>query len=302
MTSLLNNQLNGSQKKVIETFSTFQTKTLKKHDNKLQDERFNLNTKTKNNNKNVTDKKQTISNFQLSNENFTQGKNHENNFFNFDILKDSTCLGTSGMTSRPFPTPMNCLGLDSSEFMDSSFLNKAIPPDSLKRVKLSPAEESIHIVPPKIFFDDLTPELLQSRVIPNQHLPSVRDNESIIYFRGANLDQQNKSFAGPKIFTSQILSPSKNYEKRRFNAMNVNRMLKLDLPEASFVRNISGATNGKSAEIHNQIVEEVALKNKSKGFVDCSPDEIFWNKHISSPHKEFIPKSKATSRASNFKK
>jgi hypothetical protein len=289
MTSLLNTQMNGSQKKLMETFSTYQTKTLKKQENKELDNPLNLNARTKNNVKKNEQKKQKISTFQLSQEISSQGYNKDNNFSNIDILKDSTYFSNAPVfSSFPFSNALNPMGIEGGDYMENSFLNPKPSSPNLKRIKVSPTENSIHIDPPKNFFEELTPEILQSRVMHNQNLSNIKDNDSLMFFYGIKPAKVNTSIMIPKNINCQVLSPSRKYEQNRFGVMNQNKVNQQDA---------AGENVGFQTASYSNIGQSMGpfnfqTKTNGKLYKDTSPDNVFWNKELYSPEKELIPKSK----------
>jgi len=276
MTSLLNNQVNTSQKKLLETFSVHRTKTLKKNENLNFENTLNLNARTKHGQRKNEEKKQIISTFQITKEVSSGSQTKDNKFSNIDILKDSTYFG-----NKSFLDKLNSLGFEGVEQLESS-LNKNNKSSSLKRVKTSPNQQALRVDPPENFFGELTPDLFQSRVMPNnQNINlSIRDNESMMYFFDIKQPSVNKSIVYQKNISSQILSPSRAYDSQRPALFHQKNNMKFDQSEIDMM-NIKN---------HLQFYDKDE-KLRISNIMKKSPANSFWNKNMTSPLKDFNVKS-----------
>lgn len=201
------------------------------------------------------------------------------------MLKDSAHFGNSLLGSRTFLDKLHLLGLG-----DAAEVGPEAQPCALKRVKGSPEAPTLHIERPNTFFEELTPELFQSRVLPAGPSASVRENESMMYFFNVKQPPANKSTAFAKALSSQVLSPSKVFSERRLAARDPEAQLDLHTPLA--MPRISLMDAGAPA---NESPLEDALAEP--GLARKSPENCFWDKHIASPSKGFNVKSSADGRA-----
>lgn len=280
MTSLLNTHVNNSQKKLLGTFSVHRTKTLKKNDNLNFENTMNLNAKTKHGQRKNEEKKQIISTFQISKEVPSGNQTNDNNFSNIDILKDSNYFGNNSLTSKSFLNRLNYLGFEGIEQLENTLITTN-QPSSLKRVKTSPDQQPIHIDPPKNFFEELTPDIFQSKVMPGNHNNnSIRENESMMYFFDIKQPNLNKSIVYPKNISSQVLSPSHIYDNQS-SLIDSKKNIKLELQD-----------NDMHSRTHLQYGNyDRQSKVKTSNVMKKSPENCFWIKDITSPLKDFNPKS-----------
>lgn len=289
MTSLMNNPFNNSQKKLPASFSTHRTKTLKKNENNPEIT-LNLNAKTKNGFRKNNEKKQIISTFEITKDIPNENEKRVNKFSNIDLLKDSTYFGNPGIPPYLlFAAALNCLGFEGADPLDNSFLNHTGFPN-LKRVKRSPSQDILHIDPPHNFFEELTPELLNSRVMQGGPLNSIRDNESLMYFFDIKQPSFNKSLMFPKNMSSQVLSPSRIFENRRPPLPETDKIAKFDPPEDSKFPEVPIPL--LKVEGFRPKVEKIKEEEGPKRILE----EGYWNKEVSSPLNELNQKSKNRSR------
>lgn len=264
MTSLLQPQTIGSCKK-LEPISVHRTKTLKKQGQPFES-MFNLHTKTKDVFRNKACKMQ-ISTFDLSDDTVRARRPRDNDFSHIDLVKDGTQLGTSMLGSRTFLDKLQSFGLDGVDRLEDSLL---APPEqilSLKRVKTPPEQPTIHIDPPKDFFAELTPDLLQSRLIPNGPNASIRDNESMMYFFDIKQPSVNKSGVFGRHLSSQVLSPSRVFGERRPFVSERDKLIQFELQEPLVMPDIPLMSRGVTGD-------------REQPVAPCkrSPENCFWVK------------------------
>lgn len=272
MTSLLQPQTNASCKK-LEPISVYRTKTLKKPE---QQNTFDFDTKTKPIfSKNA--RKMQISTFEVSDDIIGNRRAQDNDFSNIDLPKDGGHLGGKTiLDSRTFLDKLHCFGLDGVDRLEDSLVAPE-PTISLKRVKSPVEPPTIHIDPPKNFFEELTPDLLQSRLMPNGPNASIRDNESMMYFFDIKQPSIHKSNVFPRHLSSQVLSPSRVFGDRRPLVTEHEKLAKFDLQEPLVLPGIQLANRrGGGSRL---------------GAAKKSPENYFWAKGDSSPLKDFNVKS-----------
>ena len=285
MTSLFNNQKNKSQKKLIETFSSHQTKTLKKNEKKIENI-LNFNTKTKNGLQKNEEKKQIISIFELKNEKSKNQEQNDNKFSNIDLMKDSNCFGTNSFGSTSFLNKLNSMGFEKMEQLKDSFANVKPKPPSLKKIKTSFKDDPLRIESLHNFFGELTPDLLTSRLIPGEDNfnGSIKDNESLMIFRNKK-QPINNSIILNKNFPSNVLSPDKTFDKRRLNRIQQENIISFDSQNPSVYPEILTLKDNSN---YYMIQQEDKINDLN--LIKLSPNEFNWNKNISSPSKRFQSK------------
>lgn len=281
MTSLFNNQFDKSQKKLIETFSSHQTKTLKKNEKKNPEHILNFNTKTKNGLKKNEEKKQIISIFELKNESFKNQEKNDNKFSNIDLIKDSNCFGTQSFIHK-----LNSMGFEKMEHLKDSFTNLKQNSSSLKKIKKSFKNDPIRIESLNNFFGELTPDLLTSRIIPGEENfnGSIKDNESLMIFRNKK-QNINNSIMLNKNFPNIVLSPDKTFEKRRLNRFQQENFISFESQNHSIHPEVLTLKNNS-----NYYMIQPEDKANDLNLIKLSPNEFNWSKNISSPQKRFQSK------------
>ena len=179
------------------------------------------------------------------------------------------------------------MGFEKMEHLEDSMIKQKNKLSSLKKIKTSPKEETIHIDPPHNFFEELTPDLLNSCLLPggNYMNTSIRDNESLMYFFDIKQPVNNKSLKVPKYVSSQVLSPSRGFDKKKSEILNQEISQRLNSQNPSLFPEILNVKDGSNFNMSNK---KDKLKNSI--YKKNSPDNMFWNKNITSPTKIFNQK------------